>query len=119
MPGPYGFPRRERLTRKRDYEVVFRKGRKRVGPAFICYVARREGEGRKFGLAVSRKVGSAVVRNRVKRFLREFYRTHRAQLARDAQIVVVARPEAAALNFHQCTEAMRRLLKPGESSGDE
>ncbi|MBX7256233.1 MAG: ribonuclease P protein component [Candidatus Hydrogenedentes bacterium] len=119
MPGPQGFPRRERLTRKREYELVFRNGRKRVGPAFICYVARQEGEGRKFGLAVSRKVGSAVVRNRVKRFLREFYRTHRAQLAHDVHIVVVARPQAAELSFHQCTEAMRRLLKPGESSGNE
>ncbi|MFA6243091.1 MAG: ribonuclease P protein component [Candidatus Hydrogenedentales bacterium] len=119
MPGPQGFPRRERLTQKRGYEVVFRHGRKRVGAAFICYVARREGEGRKFGLAVSRKVGSAVVRNRVKRFLREFYRTHRTQFAQDVHIVVVARPEAATLNFHECTEAMRRLLKPGESSGNE
>lgn len=110
MPGPQAFPRHERLTRKRDFEAAFQDGRKSVGAAFICYVVRRESQGRKFGFAVSRKVGTAVVRNRVKRYLREFYRTHRAQIDEDTQIVVVARPAAAKVSFDQCSKAMRRLL---------
>ena len=114
MPGPRAFPRHERLTRRIEYLAVFEHGRKRVGSAFICYVVRREGQGRKFGFAVSRKVGCAVVRNRVKRFLREFYRTHRAQFVDDAHVVVVARPSAAILIYDQCFKAMARLLGEGE-----
>ena len=110
MPGTQAFPRQERLTRKRDFETAFKTGRKSVGAAFVCYVVRRESQGRKFGFAVSRKVGTAVVRNRVKRYLREFFRTHRAQIDEDALIVVVARPAAANANFDQCVRAMRRLL---------
>lgn len=110
MPGPQAFPRDERLTRKRDFEEAFRAGRKSVGSAFVCYVVRRESQGRKFGFAVSRKVGTAVVRNRVKRYLREFYRTHRAQIDEDTHIVVVARPAAAEIGFDACARAMRRLL---------
>ena len=114
MPGDEKFLRKERLTRKREFEAVYATGRKYVGRAFICYVARREGQGRKFGFAVSRRVGAAVVRNRVKRLLREFYRRHRRFLAEDVQLVVVARPASGTLRYEQCAEAMRQLLAGGE-----
>lgn len=113
MSGPKVFPKRERLTRRREYADVFEHGRKRVGPEFISFTVQRDGQGRKFGFAVSRKVGKAVVRNRVKRYLREIYRAHRACLSDDIHLVLVARPRAAELDFHQCTEAVRRLLDEG------
>jgi len=114
VPGQNTFPHRERLTRKGEYHAVFQNGTKRVGKAFVCYVARREGQGRKFGFAVSRRVGGAVVRNRVKRYLREIYRAHRTRLAGDIHIVIVARPHSKEIDFHQCAEAMRRLLREHE-----
>lgn len=113
MPGPHCFPRRERLTRKREFLDVFEHGERRSGRAFVCHVARREGQGRKIGFAVSRKVGGAVVRNRLKRYLREIYRTNRARWPEDVHVVIVARPEAATLDFHGCAEAIRQLLIQG------
>lgn len=111
MPGLNTFPRGERLTRRRDFEAVYEHGRKRVGPAFVCYVARRQGQGRKIGFAVSRKIGGAVVRNRIKRYLREFYRTHRSRLQDDVHLVIVARPVSAELSYRECAEAMQQLLR--------
>ena len=113
MPGPQAFPRGERLTRRSTYAAVFREGKRHASRAYICYVARWDGQGRKFGFSVSRKVGGAVVRNRVKRHLREFYRTHRTQLVDDAHIVVVAKPAAAGTSFDECTTAMRQLFEQG------
>lgn len=110
MPGSQEFPRQERLTRRKEYLEVYREGVKRVGPAFICYAARRDGRGKKFGFAVSRKVGKAVTRNRVKRYLREIYRTHRDCLAEGVYLVVVARPEAASLDFAACRDTLRRTV---------
>ena len=113
MSGQREFPRQERLRKRSEYRQIYNEGRKVVGPAFICFVAWREGQGRKFGCAVSQKVGKAVVRNRVKRYLREIYRTHRGALAEDAHMVVVARRGCAELNFHESQEAIRRLLRRG------
>jgi ribonuclease P protein component len=113
VPGQCKFPRAERLTRKSEYAFVFEYGEKVVGRYFVCYMARREGMGCKLGLAVSRKVGKAVVRNRVKRHVREFYRTHFRGLPTDLQVVVVARPPSAALNCRECAESIGALLQRG------
>lgn len=110
MPGLNNFPRSARVTRKAEYDFVFRHGEKVVGRYFICHVARQEGQGRKLGLAVSRKVGPSVVRNRIKRLLREFFRTHQDRLSEDTQVVVVARPACAGLDFAGCCTAMAKLL---------
>ena len=114
MPGPCAYPKSERITRKREYLEVFEQGQKWVGRAVICYVVRREGQGRRCGVAVSRKVGSAVVRNRVKRYLKEIYRANRSRLVDDARIVIVARPAAANLDYRQCVGAIQRLLEEGD-----
>ena len=114
MTGPESFPRSERLTRRSEYLELYRKARRMDGQAFTCYVARQEGQGRKFGLAVSRKVGGAVVRNRVKRYIREVYRTRRKHLDDDFAMVIVARPSAASLSFAQCESAIDRLFQKGD-----
>ncbi|MDD5708754.1 MAG: ribonuclease P protein component, partial [Kiritimatiellae bacterium] len=117
VPGPESFPRCERLTRRSDFEQIYLGGEKQVGGAFVCYVVRRAGQGRKMGCTVSRKVGGAVVRNRVKRYLREIYRTHRQRLPEDVHMVIVARPSCVGLSYQQCEAAVRRLLEKGDVLG--
>lgn len=114
MPGLYKFPQRERLHRKGDFLKVYREGEKQVGRAFVCYVVRQEGQGRKIGFAVPRKVGGAIVRNRVKRYLREAYRSQRPELVDDVFMVVVARPASAQLTYDECREAVRHLFREGK-----
>ena len=113
MPGQSSNPRGERLRSRRDYLEVYREGKKAYGGPFICYVAQREGQGRRFGMAVPKRVGGAVVRNRVKRYLRETYRLNRSRLVDDVWIVVVARDGAGRMSYPECAEAIIRLFRKG------
>lgn len=63
---------------------------------FVVLYTRGSGPSARVGITVSRKVGNAVVRNRIKRYVREFARTHAACLPEAYDVVVIAKPGAGA-----------------------
>ena len=78
--------------------------------AFLVLYARRNRLGRnRVGITVSKKLGHAVVRNRVRRRLREVYRLHEMQFAPGWDIVVVARSRAVDAPFEKLTASYLRL----------
>jgi ribonuclease P protein component len=90
--------RRHRLSRSRDFDTVYRQGRSVSTRYLILYwFAREEGEDAavRFGLAVPKAVGTAVVRNRIKRRLRELFRERSSELPQDHDYVLVVRPGLA------------------------
>jgi ribonuclease P protein component len=102
-------PKKGRLSRSAEFERVYRQGRSIGNRYLTLYVFPRGGtpaaasssleltEGPRLGVSVSRKVGGAVDRNRVKRLLREAFAIERDRLPADTDAVVVARPEAREL----------------------
>lgn len=75
--GNFRFLSGERLRTDRDFREVVRKGERASTPHFNIYRDFPGGSGRKFGVSVGKRAGRAVVRNRIKRVLREFYRFHK------------------------------------------
>jgi ribonuclease P protein component len=106
----FGFAKRERVRKRRDYLAIQGRGRKVGGKHFLVLVA--SGVGR-LGITVSKKVGNAVTRNRVKRYVREFARQardgERSWLPRDRDLVVVARPSAASIRFRDVAADLSQL----------
>lgn len=73
--GKLGYPRQRRLRHKADFQRCRLEGQRFHSAHFLLYVLDREGgNAPRSGFAVSRKVGNAVRRNRIKRILREFFR---------------------------------------------
>jgi ribonuclease P protein component len=106
-------PRRRRLSRSAEFERVYRHGRSKGNRFLVLYAFPREApadEGPRLGLSVSRRVGGAVERSRVKRTLREAFWQEAERLPADADYVVVARPDARDLAVREGTPGVRGAL---------
>ncbi len=98
-----------RLKRRAAFRYVFRKGDK-SGAKDLTLLSARSREGLKIGLSVSKRVGNAVARNRVKRLLREAIRPLESVLNKDYMYVIVARPSIAELGFAEVCEQVKLVF---------
>lgn len=115
---PEDFPRACRLRRRSEYKATYAMGRKLHGQAVVVFVRPGlEGSGR-FGITVTRRAGGAVVRNRLKRQVRDVLRrsAHRAGLT-GLDVVVNVRDSAAGTAYAVLRADLDRLLARVARSG--
>jgi len=104
--------KRGRLSRSAEFERVYRQGRSHANRFLVLYAfPRGEEEEPRVGLSVSRKVGGAVDRNRVKRLLREAFDARSEDLPAGHDVVVVARPDARELAEREGLDGIARALE--------
>jgi len=106
--------RGDRLRARPCFLAVQHRGRRISGRNLVLYVLSRAEQDRKerarIGITVSKKVGNAVVRNRVKRWLRESYRRMAASAPGGTDLVVIARPAAALGSYQRTAEELSELV---------
>ena len=92
---------------KKNYEFhrLYSKGKSAVTPYLVLYARPTRRERSRIGFTVSTKLGKAVVRNRVRRRLREIYRLHETEFRPGAELVVVARVRAVEAPYERLESA--------------
>jgi ribonuclease P protein component len=110
----HGLGRSKRLRKRSGFLAVQRHGQRVAGRNLVLYamlpIDGTSARDARLGITVSKKVGNAVVRNRVKRWLRESYRTLAELPSQGSDLVVIAKPSAASASFQATADELRRLL---------
>jgi ribonuclease P protein component len=110
--GSFSFPKGRRLTQASEYEHVKQDGFARGGKLLTLNALPVEHSGPcRAGFITSRRIGSAVVRNRVRRRLREIVRRHQHDLREDFWIVLVAKKDAATAGYRALEHEWLRLAR--------
>lgn len=110
------FGRDNRIRNHQEFQEIYEKGAKIVTPFFVLYFTRGTQTQHRLGVAVSRKIGGAVVRNRIKRLFREVFRKNRPLGIPAIDMVWNARRAAPAASGEDLEREFRRALeKIGES----
>ncbi|MGC1274786.1 MAG: ribonuclease P protein component [Planctomycetaceae bacterium] len=106
--------KQQKLRRPSEFRRVYEKGRKAGDDHLLVFAMRNEVRVTRLGLSVSKKHGSAVARNRIKRLLREAFRLDQFELPSGFDLVLVPRPKSGAtLADYRCSLAgcVRRVMK--------
>ncbi len=105
----FSFPIYERLKKKEDFKRVIREGSVYTFSPILVYI-RKGSNIRKIGVIVNKKVGPAVVRNRLKRLVREVYRLNRPYLLNDVEMVVMIKPSDKVIkNFWEMEKILKKI----------
>ncbi len=113
---PSTFQKAARILVRRDFVVLQRKGRRRHTPHFVVMTRPRQTGCSRLGITATRRFGNAVMRNRVKRRVREFFRRHQADFVPSQDILVIPKPGAGQLSFRQISQELGRALSLAEKT---
>lgn len=112
-PKPAGFPKEEHLNGL-EFVQVLMKGRKSSCESFHMYYM--PADSFSAGVSVSRKLGDAVARNRIKRVLRESVRLTKAELTQSCRVVLVARRGSEDLSVQEAISSLSGLYATAKLS---
>jgi ribonuclease P protein component len=107
----FTFPREARLVRKSEFDAVYRAGKRRSNSHYTIFVRANQLPVSRFGFSIKKALGGAVLRNRIRRRLREIVRGHRREMAVGWDIVVHPKSSVATAPFAALTSDLLRLVK--------
>ncbi|MEB1808247.1 MAG: ribonuclease P protein component [Bacillaceae bacterium] len=101
-----------RIKKNEEFSIVFKKGKSVANRQFVLYALHKEGQPHfRIGLSVSKRVGNAVMRNRIKRVIREWFHQYEDQLMQDKDYVVIARKPTADMDFFEMEKSLIHVSK--------
>lgn len=99
------------IKKNSDFQRVFRWGTAHANRLLVLYALSRDNFEIRFGYSVSRKIGTAVERNRLRRILKEISRQTLDKLSPGWDLLVIVRPAAQGATYHELKESLIKLFR--------
>lgn len=101
-----------RIKKNKDFQLIFKNGHSFANRQFIVYLyENKDIHHFRLGLSVSKKIGNAVTRNQVKRYIRQAFLELADYINPSYDYIVIARKPASDMNFHQVKSSLEHVLK--------
>ncbi|KZE37579.1 ribonuclease P protein component [Bhargavaea cecembensis] len=102
----------QRVKKNKDFQRVFKHGKSFANRQFVIYSVRTEGQEEfRIGISVSKKIGNAVTRNRIKRHVRQAVHELKDELLQDRDYIIIARNQAASIDFHETKKSLIHIMR--------
>jgi ribonuclease P protein component len=105
------YPREARLVQRGAFDALYRTGKRRSSSHFTVFFRANELPQSRFGFSIKKAAGGAVVRNRIRRRLREMVRCHRLEIPAGWDMVIHPKSSVARAEFAALTAELLRLLQ--------
>ena len=107
----YELPKSSIIRNKFEFNRVYSKGRSYVNQMMIIHLINSDNVKGKVGFAVGKKIGNAVVRNRIKRLMREAYRISQHSINPNVSMILIARKPLIEAKSYLVQKALMNLCK--------
>ena len=105
------FTKRDRLLKRRDFLKLSSIGTKIQNKHFVLIYSDNEKRDNRVGITITKRVGKSVVRNRIKRYCREFFRLNRCIIPGKKDINIIAKKNVLALDSKQMSQTLENIFK--------
>ena len=110
VKGSFGFTKKERITQPQEFKWVMKLGRRISSRNFILFVKKNEEPFHRLGIVVKKEIGPATFRNRMKRYIREFFRLHKYQIKGFYDIILMVKKGCSVNRYQEAEKELRGLF---------
>ena len=101
-----------RIKKNKEFQIVFKGGKSWANRQFIIYILKKPEQPKfRIGLSVSKKIGNSVMRNRIKRCIRQVFLELKGEIKTGQDYVIIARKPVSEMDFHEIKKSLSHLLK--------
>ncbi|WP_394237945.1 ribonuclease P protein component [Niallia oryzisoli] len=101
-----------RVKKNEEFQEIFKKGKSVANRQFVVYTLKRpEQKHFRIGLSVSKKIGNAVTRNQIKRYVRQVFHEFDGYIHNDVDYIIIARKPTADMDFYEVQKSLTHVLK--------
>jgi ribonuclease P protein component len=113
--GVFSMKKELRIKKNKEFQDAFQKGRSFANRQFVVYALRKEGQATfRVGLSVSKKMGNAVMRNKIKRYIRQSIFELQDLIYTENDYVIIARKPTSEMDFFEVKKSLMHVLKVGK-----